>query len=347
MVVGQYWPRLHEPISVFRKRSLGGYGEDCRMVVATTITHQGSLHEVSIPAKTADVLEWLRKKLKQPGLQFQGNLVHDESVYCVFGVPADEEDEETNAHMLPPPFHEDSFQGTLAILKSNVGNSDEYPKPASSYQDLPSSEYDEYYNSCVFEEDAEDKEVDDDADEDEEEETGGDAAEDETPAATVPSTAVHMIHTSNVFVEHPLRSLVSERFGSADVETAILHRCVADARRWFIDVDWDNRAFAEMYKSRAVSLYPVRKLMSTLTPEEFANTTELDRHPERWSTLLKEAAEKDRARHNRKTTANILMYCSGCKKKTPCDYYQVQTRSADEPMTTFVTCLECDKRWKF
>jgi transcription elongation factor S-II len=25
----------------------------------------------------------------------------------------------------------------------------------------------------------------------------------------------------------------------------------------------------------------------------------------------------------------------------------MQTRSADEPMTTFVTCLECDKRWKF
>ena len=91
----------------------------------------------------------------------------------------------------------------------------------------------------------------------------------------------------------------------------------------------------------------VRKLIATLTPEEFANTTEIDRHPERWSTLLKEAAERDKARHNRKTTANILMYCSGCKKKTPCDYYQVQTRSADEPMTTFVTCLECDKRWKF
>jgi transcription elongation factor S-II len=25
----------------------------------------------------------------------------------------------------------------------------------------------------------------------------------------------------------------------------------------------------------------------------------------------------------------------------------LQTRSADEPMTTFVTCIECDKKWKF
>ncbi|GHJ85449.1 hypothetical protein NliqN6_1851 [Naganishia liquefaciens] len=28
-------------------------------------------------------------------------------------------------------------------------------------------------------------------------------------------------------------------------------------------------------------------------------------------------------------------------------YYQMQTRSADEPMTTFVTCTNCNNRWKF
>ena len=317
------------------------------MVVATTITNQGVLHEVSLPAKTADVLEWLRKKLKQPGLQFQGNLVNEEAVYCVFAVPTEEDDDEqTNGHMLPPPFHEDSFQGTIAILKSNSGNSDEYAKPASAYSDLPSLEYDEFYTTCVFEDEDEDKEIDDE--EDGEEDMGeADDADDDTPAVSHAEPAVHMFHNANVFVDHPLRTLVAERFGSEEIETAILHRCVSDARKWFVDVDWETRAFLEMYRSRAMSLFQVRKLLSTLTPEEFANTTEMDRHPERWSTLLKEAAERDRARHNRKTTANILMYCSGCKKKTPCDYYQVQTRSADEPMTTFVTCLECDKRWKF
>ncbi|EUD68916.1 transcription elongation factor S-II [Plasmodium inui San Antonio 1] len=28
-------------------------------------------------------------------------------------------------------------------------------------------------------------------------------------------------------------------------------------------------------------------------------------------------------------------------------YHQLQTRSSDEPMTTFVTCLKCNNRWKF
>ena len=38
--------------------------------------------------------------------------------------------------------------------------------------------------------------------------------------------------------------------------------------------------------------------------------------------------------------------CGKCKtNKTT--YTQAQTRSADEPMTTFVTCLNCNHRWKF
>ena len=41
-----------------------------------------------------------------------------------------------------------------------------------------------------------------------------------------------------------------------------------------------------------------------------------------------------------------LLKCGKCKSmKTT--YYQMQTRSADEPMTTYVTCLNCQHKWKF
>lgn len=40
-----------------------------------------------------------------------------------------------------------------------------------------------------------------------------------------------------------------------------------------------------------------------------------------------------------------LFKCGRCKSvKTT--YYQMQTRSADEPMTTYVTCKGCGNRWK-
>lgn len=41
-----------------------------------------------------------------------------------------------------------------------------------------------------------------------------------------------------------------------------------------------------------------------------------------------------------------IFKCSKCGKRQ-CSYRQLQTRSADEPMTTFVSCISCGHKWKF
>ncbi|BFZ63577.1 transcription elongation factor TFIIS [Saitoella coloradoensis] len=41
-----------------------------------------------------------------------------------------------------------------------------------------------------------------------------------------------------------------------------------------------------------------------------------------------------------------LFQCGKCKERKV-SYYQMQTRSADEPMTTFCRCIVCGNRWKF
>ncbi|KAJ7235084.1 hypothetical protein B0H12DRAFT_1222710 [Mycena haematopus] len=38
--------------------------------------------------------------------------------------------------------------------------------------------------------------------------------------------------------------------------------------------------------------------------------------------------------------------CSKCKQRK-CRYRQVQTRGPDEPMTTFITCMNCNSKWRF
>lgn len=42
-------------------------------------------------------------------------------------------------------------------------------------------------------------------------------------------------------------------------------------------------------------------------------------------------------------TKTDLLKCGKCNKRN-CTYNQLQTRSADEPMTTFVMCNECGHR---
>lgn len=55
---------------------------------------------------------------------------------------------------------------------------------------------------------------------------------------------------------------------------------------------------------------------------------------------------KDSALAVAEGTKSSLIKCGGCGKSNT-TYHQAQTRSADEPMTTFVLCNECGKRWKF
>jgi transcription elongation factor S-II len=317
------------------------------MVVATLIATAGTLSETTIPAKTSDVLEWLRKKLKQPTLQFQGKCVHEEHSFAFFAVPSEIEDENTNQHMLPPPFNDDSFQGSIAVLKSANPNPDDYDRQATKYVDLKSAEYDDFYQTCTFNEDDEEE----NEGEYEEDDGNGDPVQDE-PEETEegdsrPHVTVHMLHASNVFVDHPMRDRVREKFESEEIETAILNRCINDAQKWFVDIDWTNTVFVDMYRSRAVSLYPYREMAKDMDVTKFVDSTLVDLNPGRWKAMIQSIIDKKKAMYSKKSTASIFLHCSSCKKKTRCDFYQLQTRSADEPMTTFVTCLECDKKWKF
>jgi transcription elongation factor S-II len=40
-----------------------------------------------------------------------------------------------------------------------------------------------------------------------------------------------------------------------------------------------------------------------------------------------------------------MFTCMRCKTKRT-TFYLLQTRSADEPMTAFITCLSCGNKWK-
>ncbi len=48
---------------------------------------------------------------------------------------------------------------------------------------------------------------------------------------------------------------------------------------------------------------------------------------------------------NKAEEASDMFRCNKCQQRK-CTYYQMQTRSADEPMTSFITCLNCGNRWK-
>ena len=83
-----------------------------------------------------------------------------------------------------------------------------------------------------------------------------------------------------------------------------------------------------------------------------AETLVVMRSEELASKVLKEQHEALRQQnlHNAKgaeaqEAETDAFQCGKCKQKKT-RYYQMQTRSADEPMTTFVTCVNCNHKWK-
>lgn len=81
--------------------------------------------------------------------------------------------------------------------------------------------------------------------------------------------------------------------------------------------------------------------LAKMTPEEMAS----DEMRKLREKFVKEAIN-DAQLATVQGTKTDLLKCGKCKKRN-CTYNQIQTRSADEPMTTFVLCNACGHRWKF
>ncbi|NWH43683.1 TCEA3 protein, partial [Fregata magnificens] len=81
-------------------------------------------------------------------------------------------------------------------------------------------------------------------------------------------------------------------------------------------------------------------LIARMTAEEMAS----DELKELRNAMTQEAIREHQMAKTGGTVTDLFQ-CGKCKKKN-CTYNQVQTRSADEPMTTFVLCNECGNRWK-
>lgn len=81
--------------------------------------------------------------------------------------------------------------------------------------------------------------------------------------------------------------------------------------------------------------------LAKMTAEEMAS----DELKQLRQKLTKEAIDDHQMAVTGGTKTDLLK-CGKCRKSN-CTYNQVQTRSADEPMTTFVYCNECGHRWKF
>ena len=94
------------------------------------------------------------------------------------------------------------------------------------------------------------------------------------------------------------------------------------------------------------SQFKEKILSNEINVENIADMSSYDIFPEHWNSLIANKMKKDKIKYNHKAQAMTDQFkCRKCSSRS-CSYYEVQTRSADEPMTQFIECLDCGNRWK-
>ncbi|XP_036281754.1 transcription elongation factor A protein 2 isoform X2 [Pipistrellus kuhlii] len=139
---------------------------------------------------------------------------------------------------------------------------------------------------------------------------------------------------------------------SADCESlsAQIEECI------FRDVGNTDMKYKNRVRSRIANLKDAKNpdlrrnvLCGTITPQQIAVMTSEEMASDELKEIRKAMTKEAIREHQMARTGGTqtdLFTCSKCRKKN-CTYTQVQTRSSDEPMTTFVVCNECGNRWKF
>jgi transcription elongation factor S-II len=144
-----------------------------------------------------------------------------------------------------------------------------------------------------------------------------------------------------------------------NIEKGVFNRTIQLFNQLQIPPSFDNPSFVRFYKNIACNLLknlqtPETGIIERLKTKELKTFELAHLRPEvlwpggpcaRTLAAMKLREADLEASRQAQVAPSGMFKCSKCKSdKTT--YYQLQTRSADEPMTTFVTCLNCMKKWK-
>jgi transcription elongation factor S-II len=147
--------------------------------------------------------------------------------------------------------------------------------------------------------------------------------------------------------------LKNEKYGE-NLEKGIFNNTLEVAEEKNIVKKWDNIYFTQIYLDKLKTImYNLKNpevanliLEKKIKAHELAYMTHQEMIPDKWNSIIEDLKIKNQNKYTPKIEASTDNFtCYKCKSKE-CSYYQLQTRSADEPMTTFVTCIKCGTRWK-
>lgn len=139
------------------------------------------------------------------------------------------------------------------------------------------------------------------------------------------------------------------------LEILTWNQAIARAQADGVPRFWTCARFRDRYTHRALGLvFNIRRtpgvreglVSGEIPPKRFLAMTPAEMFPGLWEPVFERLATRQLRRMAPVPATHDSPYaCGRCKSRKVC-MTQLQTRSADEPMTCFFFCQECGKNWK-
>ena len=84
--------------------------------------------------------------------------------------------------------------------------------------------------------------------------------------------------------------------------------------------------------------------LGKILPKDLVELEATKIFPKNWEYLIEKRNKNITSSIEAPEATTDQFKCPKCKARQ-CTYYQLQIRSSDEPMTTFVSCVKCKKKW--
>jgi len=152
-------------------------------------------------------------------------------------------------------------------------------------------------------------------------------------------------------------SLTEDR--AKNFEIGLYNQTIKECKKRKILRKWENPYFVLLYKDKLKSIWmnlfnnsSSERLMNEIKEGkiktyDLAMMSHQELNMDIWKELINKKLKRDKNMGEEDMGAATDEFkCYKCKKRK-CTYYQMQTRSADEPITTFVSCLNCGNQWRF
>lgn len=168
--------------------------------------------------------------------------------------------------------------------------------------------------------------------------------------------SLHKIDNPDTFrvnIRKKINEKLDDEKASINLEKGIFNYCLKEADQRKVIKKWDNKFFIQIYLSHLRSILTnlnedlIKEIKNgTLPAQKIAFMTHQELDHKKWAPLIELKSKRDQNKFEvNMAAATDTFTCRKCKGKN-CTYYLQQTRSADEPMTIFVQCIDCGTRWK-